>query len=84
MLVTRIDFSTNVTRTELDGENGDRAPTIRGIPTDARPVALLPRDVVVATTSSPWSIVVVRSGRAETIVQTSAPDDAAVYLGWLR
>ena len=85
LLVTRVDPASGATRTELYSSSGAPLPPIRGIPSVATPVALLPNDVVVGTTQNPWSIVVVRGGRAETIVRTSASTgNPPVYLGWLR
>jgi hypothetical protein len=68
-------------RTEVYGPNGDRRPALRGIPDRATPIALLPRDVVIAQSSTPFMIVVVKGGRSETIVRTD--DESPVYLGWL-
>jgi len=82
LLVTRIAKGTpNKARVELYGPDGEREPAIRGIPDSATPVALLPKDVVIAETSIPFTIVVVVGGRAETVVRTD--DEAPTYLGWL-
>jgi hypothetical protein len=82
LLVTRVVTGTpNRARTEVYGSTGDREPPIRGIPDRSTPVALLPRDVVIAETATPFTIVVVTGGRAETIVRTD--DEAPTYLGWL-
>lgn len=85
LLVTRVVPAETTTRVERYDSNGERLSPIRGIPAGALPVALLPADVVVATTVSPWTIVVVRSGRAETIVRSDALGEGVpLYLGWLR
>jgi hypothetical protein len=85
LLVTRVVPAEATTRVERYDSNGERLSPIRGIPAGALPVALLPDNVVVATTLSPWTIVVVRSGRAETIVRSDAlGEDIPRFLGWLR
>jgi hypothetical protein len=82
LLVTRLeDAATQKERIEVYGSEGDRAPSIRGLPTGATPIALLPHDVVVALGTATPSIVVVKGGRAQTVVLTEP--DAPVYLGWL-
>jgi hypothetical protein len=82
LLVTRVeDAASHKERNEVYGSEGDRAPSIRGVPSGATPVALLPRDVVVALGATTSSIIVVRGGRAQTVVLTEG--DAPVYLGWL-
>jgi hypothetical protein len=82
LLVTRL-VSPNSTevRTEVYGPNGDREPPIRGIPESATPIALLPRNVVIASTATPFTIAVVTGGRAATIVRSD--EEAPIYLGWL-
>jgi len=81
LLVTRLERGSSMMRTEVYGPNGERRPPIRGIPDRVTPIALLPRDVVIGSTSTPFTIVVVRGGSQETIVQTE--DGAPIYLGWL-
>jgi hypothetical protein len=82
LLVTRVAPGTpNATRTEVYGPNGDSEPAIRGIDHRATPIALLPRDVVIASTTTPFAIAVVSAGRAATIVRSD--DESPIYLGWL-
>ena len=85
MLVTRVVPGETTTRVERYDATGARRTSIRGIPSGALPVALLDDDAVVATTGSPGTIVVVRGGKAETIVRSDAlRDEPPLYLGWLR
>jgi hypothetical protein len=81
LLVTRLETGSSKMRTEVYGPNGERRPPIRGIPDRATPIALLPRDIVIGSTATPFTIVVVKGGSQETIVQTD--DEAPIYLGWL-
>lgn len=85
ILVSRVFPDEAATRIERYAADGERLSQLRGIPSDAVPVALLDDDVIVATTASPGTIVVVRAGKAETIVRSAAQDeDVPLYLGWLR
>lgn len=85
MLVTRVVPGETTVRVERYDANGARRTSIRGIPGNVFPVALLDDEVVVATTGSPGTIVVVRGGKAETIVRSDTlADEPPLYLGWLR
>jgi hypothetical protein len=88
LLVARVFSGSELGRVELYSAAGDREPSVRGLVRGARPVALLPRDVVVAelpgVPGQEVSLVLVRAGRAQTLASNVAGNEQrAAYLGWL-
>jgi hypothetical protein len=85
LLVRRVNHNTEKERVDLFTADGQRESPIRGLRADAEPLALLPRDVVVATLGADEpSLVVVSGGRSRTVATKATGDDSVpVFLGWL-
>lgn len=83
LLVNLENGTTNVRYEFADPETGDRmGATLRGMPADATPLALLPDRVVIAAVgTSTSSLQVISQGRATEIAPAG---QQPTFLGWLR